>query len=467
MKTTLYPHQVKALEAVFASFSDPHWSLVEMPTGSGKSYVIKEIVEKAAHLQILVITPRKKLLQQLRETLLEEQEGMPPKRLGIMSASYGEADGQEHDLVLGTNQTLISRSMKHPDLILIDECHLLGLNSAFWKFLRGFPNAKVVGLTATPFRGEKHIQSLGWHPIFRVSILDLVKDKRLCPPRSIATGTVAASFEGNNLEKTDLLLDPLLLNAKKRDVKKLLVFCQNIAHAKHVAEKLARLGEGSVFLVHSKLSDGDIKEQYNGFTQAVGRSWLINVTLVSLGVDIPCIDAIVILRDVSSFSLFVQMLGRGLRLFSGKTECLIFDFGNATRRFGFIDQPDFEHTSSISMRNRTCNVAPFKICECGTLNSARAMACSYCKRMLPAGSKLNQMSWDGSLLSTPICVETLDHVSVAKLSEFAWEMTCKFRGGAISAKDYFKQEPKVPRVGGLFLLEMIESDAAVIRQALQ
>jgi hypothetical protein len=278
---------------------------------------------------------------------------------------------------------------------------------------------------------------------------------------------VAASFEGDNLEKTDLLLDPLLLNAKKRDVKKLLVFCQNIAHAEHVADQLVKLGESAVFLVHSKLSDGEITKQYNGFTHAVGRSWLINVTLVSLGVDIPCIDAIVILRDVSSFSLFVQMLGRGLRTLIGKTECLIFDFGNATRRFGFIDQPDFEHTSSISMRNSTGHAAPFKICECGTLNSARAMACSHCKRMLPVGSKLNETSWDRSLLSTPIYVETLDHVHVAKLSEFAWEMTYKFRGGAISAKDYFQHEPKVPRVGGLFLLEMIETDAAVIRSALQ
>jgi superfamily II DNA or RNA helicase len=459
MKFTPYPHQVNAVKAILESLSDPHWSLVEMPTGSGKSFVINEIVEQASHLQILVITPRKKLREQLQKVL--------PEGSGLMSASYGRDDGHEHDLVLGTNQTLIKRTMKHPELILIDECHLLGLNSEFWKFLNSFSNAKVVGLTATPFRGEKHIQSLGWHPIFRVSILDLVKDKLLCPPRSIATGTVAASFEGDNLEKTDLLLDPLLLNAKKRDVKKLLVFCQNIAHAEHVADQLVKLGESAVFLVHSKLSDGEITKQYNGFTHAVGRSWLINVTLVSLGVDIPCIDAIVILRDVSSFSLFVQMLGRGLRTLIGKTECLIFDFGNATRRFGFIDQPDFEHTSSISMRNSTGHAAPFKICECGTLNSARAMACSHCKRMLPVGSKLNETSWDRSLLSTPIYVETLDHVHVAKLSEFAWEMTYKFRGGAISAKDYFQHEPKVPRVGGLFLLEMIETDAAVIRSALQ
>jgi superfamily II DNA or RNA helicase len=458
MTITLYPHQVNAVTAILESLSDPHWSLVEMPTGSGKSYVIKEIVERAAHLQILVITPRKLLLERLQEDL--------PARSGVMSASYGNDDGQEHDLVLGTNQTLINRIMKRPDLILIDECHLLGLNSAFWEFLESFKNAKVVGLTATPFRGDKHIQSLGWHQIFRVSILDLVLDKLLCPPRSIATGTVAASFEGNNFEKTDLLLDPLLLNAKERDVKKLLVFCQNIAHAEHVADQLVRLGESAVFLVHSELSDGDNKKQRKAFEHAVGRSWLINVTLISIGVDIPCIDAIVILRDVSSFSLFVQMLGRGLRLFKGKSECLIFDYGNATRRFGFIDQPDFQHTTPISMRNSIGHAAPFKICECGTLNSARAMACTYCKRMLPVGSKLNETSCGGSLLS-PICTETLHDVSVTKHSEFKWEMTYKFRGGAISVKDYFQQEPKVPRIGGLFLLEMIESDAAVIRSALQ
>lgn len=457
MEITLHLHQVNAVAAVLKSLTDRHWSLVEMPTGSGKSYVIKEIVEQAANLQILVITPRKKLREQLQKVL--------PEGSGLMSASYGKDDGHEHDLVLGTNQTLIRRTMKRPDLILIDECHLLGLNSAFWKFLKSFPDAKVVGLTATPFRGEMHIQSLGWHPIFRVSILDLVKDKLLCPPRSIATGTVAASFEGNNLEKTDLLLDPLLLNAKERDVKKLLVFCQNIAHAEHVAEQLAKLGESAVFLVHSKLSDGDITEQYNGFTHAVGRSWLINVTLVSIGVDIPCIDAIVILRDVSSFSLFVQMLGRGLRTLTGKTECLIFDFGNATRRFGFIDQPDFELTTSISMRTSVGHAAPFKVCECGTLNSARAMACSHCKRMLPVGSKLNEMSWDGSLLSTPIFWEKLEDVTVAQLSKFSWEMTYKFRGagGAIIAKDYFKQKPSVPKLGGLFLLEMIETHSAVVR----
>jgi superfamily II DNA or RNA helicase len=79
---------------------------VEIPTGGGKTIIVKEIAARVSHLQILVITPRKKLLKQFQASL--------PPNVGIMSSLYGNDDGSAHDLVLATNQTLISRSVIHP-----------------------------------------------------------------------------------------------------------------------------------------------------------------------------------------------------------------------------------------------------------------------------------------------------------------------------------------------------------------
>jgi DNA repair protein RadD len=382
-----------------------------------------------------------------------------------MSADYGNDDGSEHDLVLGTQQTLISRTLKAPELIVLDECHMLAPDSASSKWLKQFPDAKIIGLTATPYRGNEHISSLGWNTIYTISIAELVRNGHLVPPRSMATGTLAALFESNNSVKTDMLLLPLLLKIKEERKRRTIVFCQDIHHAQHVAKQLEQLGESSVSLVHSRMSDTAIDAQYAAFTHATQRSWLINVTLVSVGVDIPGIDCVVILRDVSSCSLFVQMVGRGLRPSDGKNECLVFDFGCATSRFGFIDQPDFK--DSISNTKGGKGKPLFKTCSCGTLVAANARTCPYCKRVFDFESKLNAMSSGAPLLSEPISVETLHDVSVAKTSEFAWEMTCRFRGGEVSTKDYFAQAPRVPAVGSQFLIEMLETNTAVIRSPFQ
>ena len=459
MPGNLRPYQFAADAAAMASLPVTGWSLLVMPTGAGKSLVIKTVVQHAAHLQTIVITPRRKLLQQLKATL--------PANMGTMSADYGNDDGREHGQVLGTSLTIISREMKPPELILIDECHLVAPNSALSTWLKQFPDAKVIGFTATPYRGNAHIASLGWNTIYTVSIPELVRDRYLVPPRSMATGTLAASFESNNSIKTDMLLPPLLLKVREQGKKRTIVFCQDIPHAQQVAEKLAVVGERSVSLIHSRMSDADIDAQYAAFEQAVGSSWLINVTLVSMGVDIPCIDCVVILRDVSSYSLFVQMVGRGLRPSDSKNECLVFDFGGATNRFGFIDQPDFKLSDSNIIRSHGKGKARVKTCPCGTLVVLNARTCPCCNHVFDFESKLNAMSSAAPLLSTPICVETLHDVSVAKTAEFAWEMTCRFRGGAISTRDYFRHAPRVPAVGAQFLLEMIETNCAVIRAPLQ
>lgn len=459
MTHTLRTYQLDAHKQAMSSIATPGWSFIEMPTGGGKSVVIKATVQATEHLQTIVITPRKKLLQQLKAIL--------PKTMGTMSAEFGNDDGSEHGQIVGTSLTIISREMKEPELILIDECHLVGLNSALWKWLQRFPLAKVIGFTATPFRGNEHISSLGWNSIYEISIPDLVRQQYLVPPRSMATGTLAASFESNNLVKTDMLLEPLVVKVKEQCKRRTIVFCQDIAHAQHVTRQLEKLGEKSTFLVHSRMSDTAIDTQYAAFEAATERSWLINVTLVSIGVDIPCIDCVVILRDVSSYSLFVQMVGRGLRLSKNKHECLVFDFGSATSRFGFIDQPDFKLSASNVVRRNAKGESRFKACDCGTRVLANAKTCPHCNRAFDFESKLRAMSSDASLLSTSIFVDKLHDVSVVKNSEFAWEMTCRFRGGSVSAKEYFRHPPQVPTAGSYFLLEMIESNSVVIRAPLQ
>lgn len=270
--------------------------------------------------------------------------------------------------------------MVPPWLIIIDECHLVPPGSQYGDLIAKFPNAAVIGLTATPYRGVEKITEcdIGWKQIYSISILDLIEQKRLVPPRSMAT--LAPSVGSAETSQTLFALSKrivknLVAAVRKEKRKKCLVFCVNIDHAIKFAKLLEQAGEACVSLVHSGQDGLTQDEMFSKFQDSFQRAWLVNVSLVSIGIDIPPIDCIAIVRDVSSFALLVQIIGRGLRWFEGKQDCLIFDFGQGTERFGFIDEPTFTSTGSGSSSGGTGT----KACpKCGTLTHRSALVCPHC-----------------------------------------------------------------------------------------
>jgi len=314
----LRPYQLEAVAAALAKRQPGSKVLVVLPTGSGKTEVIVELTEKLSNKQVIVITPRKKLLDQLRKNL---------RAHGVCSSMRGNDQGDKHGLIIGTDQTISRRfNFIQPDYVILDECH--------WKYdkiTRKFPNAIVIGLTATPYRHNMHITKCGqqWEEIYSISLPDLIKQDYLVPPHSMAT---QAELNCDLADRTTLTevtkkIVPALVSAVREEGReKILVFCTDIAHAESTASLLGRAGEKSVDIVHSKQPKLTRDKAFGDFETSTGRSWLVNVGLVTMGVNIPKIDCIAILRSITSFALLVQIIGRGLRLYPGKLNCLISDF---------------------------------------------------------------------------------------------------------------------------------------------
>jgi DNA repair protein RadD len=367
----LRDYQKDAIEAAVKNATPRSLNILVMPTGSGKTAVICEIVNSFPDLQILIITPRIRLLEQLLAKL-----GLH----GVLSSNLGNDLGDCHTVIAGTIQTIVKRGkIKRPDLIIIDECHLVPSNGPYANFVRQYPNAAVIGLTATPYRGTDKITECGlrWNQIYSVPMSKLIEEKYLVPPRCMAT--VSKFFnDGDELKTLNSVTRQIIPNltaaVASEARKKCLLFCVSIEHAELTCELLKSAGEKFVYVVHSRQSPRTQKDIIDNFENSSERAWLVNVALISIGVDLPAIDCIAILRDVSSFALLLQMIGRGLRLSLGKLDCLIYDFGGGTQRFGRIDEPQFSVAICGNNFQEVNNIPPVAIQAISLTTTLNAIA---------------------------------------------------------------------------------------------
>ena len=187
---------------------------------------------------------------------------------------------------------------------------------------------------------------------------------------------------------------------------------------------------------------------FENFQSASNRTWLVNVSLVSIGIDIPSVDCIAILRDISSFAFLVQIIGRGLRPFLGKHDCLIYDFGTGTRRFGFVDDPQF-----ASAKRGSASVGPaMKTCPtCSALMHISAVHCPRCSHLFNGVMALSDTSKSTQLLTDDYLIAEYQGSSFSQDDRGLWlvehQMTERGRNlravvSTASRPDKLNQGPK-------------------------
>ena len=237
------------------------------------------------------------------------------------------------------------------------------------------------------------------------------------------------------------------------------MFCIDIKHAKLTSELLKHGGEGCVYVIHSRQSKPVQDAMIGKFEQSTQRAWLVNVGLVSFGVDIPAIDCIAILRDIGSFALLVQIIGRGLRTFLGKMDCLIYDFGGGTRRFGFVDDPHLPQPSGGS------GPPSLKCCPaCCELNHLSALKCRGCAQLFPRSTSLSDTATSNQLLTVGFMVATYLGVSETQDEQGVWRVDHRLSHGqeALRARTASLAAPDLTRaprqVGDLLLVKRIQGD---------
>jgi hypothetical protein len=299
--------------------------------------------------------------------------------------------------------------------------------------------------------------------IFEIGILNLVEKGHLVPPRSVSTHGGSVIADSDLFEVTQSIIPGLIKGIQHEKCRKPLIFATDIKHAEAVAKLLLGVGE-CADVIHSGMPLAMQDVRIKTFEQAKNRAWLVNVGLISVGVDIPCIDAVVLMRDVSSFAALVQAIGRGLRPFSGKAECLVFDFGEGTKRFGFIDSPTIVAGDFVEglggARTKACPA-------CNTLCYVQAKTCPHCRHTFCFKAHIRSSADENELLSRRFRVLTIGNAVLAPSGK-RWATTYSYTDSPSFRTHEYSEERREPLCAGTrVLVEMQTVNVAVIQQRMR
>ena len=407
----LRPYQQASLDALY------HWwmahpaptdiPILVAPTGSGKSVVIAELTRLLfdtwpdAHPRTLIVVPSKELAEQNAEKLC----ALLPEHLsiGYYSASLGKTP--DADVIVATIGSVYKAAhlIGNIKMVIVDECHLINPNGAevgryrqFLTALASYCAYRVVGLTATPFRGNGVWLTDGDAPLFTgiahtTKIQSLLEAGFLAPlirpidalQTRIDTTGIGTSSGDYNLdqlsERVETYLEQVVAETliHAADRKKWIAFTPSVANAEHLAELFNAEGIPSA-VVCGKTPKTEREALIADFRAGRLRC-LVTVLALAVGFDVPDVDCIVWCRPTQSPVLYVQGAGRGMRIADGKIDCLWLDFSDTTERLGPVDG-----IKGRKARKKIDREAPSKLCdECGEVCPAAALECPSCGYQFP------------------------------------------------------------------------------------
>jgi DNA repair protein RadD len=418
----LRQYQKEAVQAIYDYFEHETGNpLIVLPTGAGKSLTmaafIKDAFDRYGDVRIILLTHVKELIDQDAKAIVRY---WPEAPIGIWSAGLNQ---KAKDLITVAGIQSIHRlpaTFAGTELVIIDEAHLLSKKSdtMYGRFLKGLraynPALKVIGLTATPFRMDSGVLTDGADRVFtdiayEANVGDLIKQGYLCPLTAkggvtkadlsrVATrgGEFVASDLQSAMDRADLIhgaLDEITQYAHDR--KHILGFCAGVDHARHAAE-IAQGRGWSADYVTGDMAAGERDAKIKDFKDGKTRM-LFNAMLLTTGFDAPHIDCIVMLRPTKSTGLYVQIMGRGLRLHPNKQNTLVLDFAGNIERHGPIDQIRVKGSKG---GGEGVSVAPAKECpSCHELIFASIMTCPACGYEWPVKPKHGTEAADGVIVA--------------------------------------------------------------------
>lgn len=395
--SNLREHQIEAKGKIFDAWDKYNSVMLQMPTGTGKTYLFTSIINdllaayKEAHhdIHILVVAHRMELLDQISATL---------SRFGI---AHGFIQGTKEQhlwkrvqvasiLSLLTEKNYYNTLRQKFDYIIVDEAHH-SLADTYIKLFELFPDAKKLGVTATPWRlNHESFLSLyqalivspqiSWfisHNLLAdfdyVSIKPDSDTQRLVDYSEVADTGDFANADLDNTFNTQRIRSKLYESYKRfANGKKGIIYAINKLHASKIAELYCSHGINAVAIDCDtpKEERQEMIAQFKSGMIAV----LVNVEIFTEGFDCPDVSFIQLARPTKSLALYLQQVGRGLRIVEGKKKTIIIDnvglynyFGlpDANRKwlYHFNGHDDVEHTSSSRKNSLTLRKENYKFDE--------------------------------------------------------------------------------------------------------
>ena len=420
MKIQDRKYQTDSVNQLADGFKMHQRQVFVLPTGGGKTVVFCNIALRAASrgTRTLILTHREELFKQTFNSL--GRVGVGTYILDAKTKRTGLIDEQ---VIIGMVETVKRRIASgkiqlEPQLIIIDEAHL----GNFTKIFTMFPNAKVIGATATPI--GKHFYKYYTNMVNVIDIPELVEQGYLMPYRAFLMQEDLSDLEVKRGEYTDESLmshynDQKLFDGvinewrKKASGLKTIVFNVNIAHAENMTKAFNDAGIVSACIT-SNTDKFERVRTLKAFTDGYIQV-LNNCGVLTTGFDEPSIQCVIMNRATKSLVLFLQCLGRGSRLYPNKNEFLVLDFGMNHDQHGMWSEPRNWELKPPKKKKDKTEVAPVKSCpSCESLLFASARKCRYCEYEYPVEEK--ELA-DGSMIEvTPKVPSDLVGKAISELN---------------------------------------------------
>lgn len=352
-----YHYQSEILEKlkIERDIHNSHRNLIVAATGTGKTMVsafdFKNHIKNKPQIKFLFIAHRIEILRQSLHTF----------RNVLKDQNFGELYGDgyiptQKNAVFATIQTLTNQieSFSNPDYydyIILDEVHHSSAQT-YQKVIEYYEPEILLGLTATPERmdGKSILKDFNYRIAAEIRLPDALNNKLLCPFQyfGISDSIDYSKIKWNNgkydsieltniLTANDIRVGDIIKNLRSytKDFKEVraIGFCASIQHAKYMQQNFDKIDLKSAVLTSENAKDRvDIIHQFK--SKAI--NYLFVVDIFNEGIDIPEIDTVLFLRPTESLTIFLQQLGRGLRLHEGKDVLTVLDFvGHARKEYDF------------------------------------------------------------------------------------------------------------------------------------
>lgn len=333
----LRPYQQQAKEAIFREWDQGHTkTLLVLPTGCGKTIVFAKVAEECVRHgdRVLIMAHRGELLEQASDKIA--------KTTGLGTAvekAEQSCLGSWFRIVVGSVQSLQNENRLNKfdpdyfDTIIVDEAHHV-LSNSYQKVMEHFSGANVLGVTATPDRGDmRNLGNFFESLAYEYTLPKAIKEGYLSPikamtiPLKIDFSHVAVQTGDFKVSDIDTALDPYLHQIAQEMKKycmdrKTVVFLPLVKTSQKFRDILNAEGFHAAECNGSTQARAEILDDFDKGKYNV----LCNSMLLTEGWDCPSVDCVIVLRPTKVRSLYCQMVGRGTRLCEGKENLLLLDF---------------------------------------------------------------------------------------------------------------------------------------------
>lgn len=359
LRKTPRDYQERAIENSVESLRRTGRALVEMATGLGKTIVMAEVIDRLLREEpewrVLILADSNPIVSQVERSIWSQL----PKTVMTHILSGSEKPILTEGVTVSTFQSLISdynkgKDLPEYDLVLVDECHHAQAETYSDIIDVVARNTKLIGVTATPWRGDElDISEIFGEPVFRMGIVEGIESgwlaninyEMMCD--NVDWNKVKQlSVEGHSIKslnkklflpaRDEQLVDDVISRWKYLDRPQTITFCQSVKHAEQLCEVFNDMGLPTRYLT----GEHKEKERAEAFTDfRLGNfSNLIGVDILNEGVDLPDVELVVFARITHSRRIFIQQLGRGLRVTDQKDTVTVMDFVADIRRLGALSK---------------------------------------------------------------------------------------------------------------------------------